>query len=543
MSSSYSPMGRKTLLVLTLFILAALATSANVFGQPARNAANNALPRTGPLARPMQGQRTAPGGALGAKASARQTPAAPLKNSCVLKSSHTVGSTDVVEVAMEASGEVLQTNENGKTDRSQMEVVAGFKYEERFDQYSTNGPMRTFRCYEQAGMKRKLGANVERSLLDSSRKFIISEFDGKETRIYSTGGSMKNEQYALIHELYFNTTLLDRLLPNREVKLGEDWQLPDDVVVALFGVDAIANNTLHLTLTSVSDAFAEVGIYLTGKQGSDNAPATSTLECASEGASLGLDMEGKFQFDLSTNRITWFGLNIEERRSESVATPGLKWSATIKINVAPLKEPVKLTDDVVKSFKAQPTPEQLMLYYNAKNGPWKFRHSRAWKMIEDGEKITSLCYLRGGEAVAQCNLLSNGKIELSSKPTLEGYKDEIKKGLGPRFAEFKQQAAYEGPGEVSIYYVVADGHYEELPFRWIYYLVTDKDGNQATIMFELRADLLDKYDDSGNDIVESFVLVPRSTAGLRETLQHEAHSAANANSPVPQNAGINAVKQ
>ena len=141
-------------------------------------------------------------------------------------------------------------------------------------------------------------------------------------------------------------------------------------------------------------------------------------------------------------------------------------------------------------------------------------------MIEDGDKVTALCYLKGGEAVAQCNVLSNGKIDLSSKPTLAGYKDEIKKGLGERFVEFKQDASYDGPGEVSIYYVVADGYYDELPFRWIYYLVTDKEGNQATIMFELRADLLEQYDDSGNEIVESFRLVPRSVAGLREALEN-----------------------
>lgn len=449
----------------------------------------------------------------------KAAPGSPQQESCLLASSHRSGSADVVEVSLEASGEVVQTTSTGKEERSLMEVVAGFKYEERYDSYSTNGTIRSIRRYEQAGMKRKLGANVVRPLLDSSRKFIISEFDGKSTRVFSAGGPMKDEQYALINELPFNTTLLDRLLPNREVKLGEDWQLPKEVVVALLGVDAIENNTIHLTLTSIADNFAEVELYQIGSKNAKNEEAPSTLVCASEGASIGLDLEGKFQFDIKTRRITWFGLRIDERRTESVATPGLEWSATLKINIAPLEKPEKLADDVVASLKTEPTPELLSLYYNAQKGPWRFQHSRKWKLIEDGDKITSLCYLQGGEAIAQCNLLYNGKIDLSTKPSLDGYKSEIKKSLGDRFVEFKQEAAYDGPGDVSIYYVVADGYYDELPFRWIYYLVTDPDGNQATIMFELRAEMLDSYDDSGNEIVETFRIIPRSSAGLRESLQ------------------------
>ena len=529
----HSPVRPQALVLASLLFLTLLPASVEkAWGQAPRS--NNRIPApTVPSLRQTQTPQPSGAARVGAAPQTKPTqpPAAPQKESCVLKSSHSVGSADVVEVRMEASGEIIQTSKEGKTERSAMEAVAGFKYEERYTKYSTTGPIRTIRRYERAGMNRKLGANVARPLLDSSRKFIVSEFDGKSTRIYSEGGPMKDEQYALINELPFSTTLLDRLLPNREVKLGEDWGLPDDLVVALLGVDAIENNTLRLTLTSVSDAFAEVELYQVGKKDASGNDAVSTLECASEGASIGLDIEGKLQFDLAANRITWFGLHIDERRSESVATPGLKWSATIKVNVAPLEEPDKLADKEISGFGNSPKPEQLMLYYNAQKGPWKFQHSRAWKMIEDGDKITSLCYLKGGEAVAQCNVLSNGKIDLSSKPTLEGYKDEIKKGLGERFVEFKQDASYEGPGEVSIYYVVADGYYDELPFRWIYYLVTDKEGNQATIMFELRADLLDQYDDSGNEIVESFRLAPRSVFGMRETLEKADDATSDAKTP------------
>ena len=489
------------------------------------NPANQANARRAQPQTPQpQPQTTAPQG------NAPNAGAAPRRESCVLASGRKVGAADVVEISLEASGQILQTNSEGAQERAPMEVAAGFKYEERCEQFSPNGAIRTIRRYEQAGMKRKFGSSVARPLLDSSRKFVVSEFDGRKTRVYSLGGPLKDEQYALLNELPFNTTCLDKLLPNREVRVGDDWSAPDEVVAALLGVDAIENNTLRMALTSCDDSFAVVEIFQIGKKTAEG-EQPSTMTCAAEGASIDLDLEGKFQFDVAAKRITWFGIKISERRSQSVAAPGLDWSATLKISVAPLEAPEKLTDDVVAPFKEKPTDELLKLYYNAQKGPWKFQHSRKWKLIEDGDKVAALCFLDAGEAVAQCNILSNGKIDLSTKPSLNGYKNEIRNGLGERFAEFKQDAEYEGPGNSSVYYVAADGLYEDAPYRWIYYLITDKDGNQATIMFELRADLLDKYDDSGNEIVESFRIVPRSTQGLREALQKDGQATENQGVP------------
>ena len=465
--------------------------------------------------------RSTPAASKTPVASAPQ-PTVSSQESCTLISGRKKGSCNIVEVSLEGSGDILQTNQTGQYEHAGIEFVAGFKYEELFTEYTPSGAVRSVRQYEQAGMKRKMGASVTRPLLDSSRKNVVSDFDGKKITIYSPVGAMKAEQYALLNEAPFNTTLLDRLLPNKEVKLGDVWQIPTNILTALLGVEAVENNTVRLTLTSIVDNFAEVELYLQGGKDAKGVDLPSTLECASEGASVALDLNGKYQYDMNSKQITWFGLRISEHRSESVATPGLECNVTLKISVAPLDEPEKLTEDVVVKMQGAPKPEMLRLYYNAQKGPWKFQHSRRWKMIEDADKATALCYVDRGEAVAQCNILSNGKIDLSTQPNLEGYKSEIQKGLGDRFAEFKQEAEYEGQNGESIYYVVADGVFEETPFRWVYYLITDKEGNQATIMFEIRADFLDRYDDSGNEIVESFRLLPRSTTGLQESLEKTA---------------------
>lgn len=519
--------------ILTIFL------SADVFGQnPAsrQNPTPNPPGRQSPLSRPSQGGFSPFGrnplakpsaqpqsgvptpSALPSQRLASQAPKASKganRQSCLLRSSRKSGSSDIVEISLEAAGEVKQsaseaTGANGTTG-GKMEVVAGFRYEERIDRYDLSqetASIRSIRQYDQAGMKRHYNGVITRPLLDRSRKNIICDYDGGKMTLYSPAGPFKNDQFLLIDELPANTALLDLLLPNREVRLGDEWTISDAALRALLGWDAVENNTVRLVLTAIIDDMAQVDLFL-GDAGSDQDgnPLPSTLQGASLGASISADIQGKFQFDLKTNRMTWFGLMMTENRSESLVEPGLDWKATLRIRIAPLQNPENLTDDALDSLFKEPAPELLELLYNGQKGPWSFRHAREWRMIEDGEKSAALTFIANGEGIAQCNILSNDKIELDSLPTMDAYKAELKKGLGERFGRFVTESEYMSDFGDRVYAVMIDGQYEEIPFRWLYYLITDAAGHQVTVMFEIRADELDRFGDSGREIIDSFRLL------------------------------------
>lgn len=442
---------------------------------------------------------------------AAQKPASPNQNaptSCLLQSTRQIGQSDIIEVVLEGSGNLLQTSST-EVMNEKIEVVAGFRYEERLERYSKQpgGALRSIRQYEQAGMRRKIGNSVTKPLLDSSRKNLICDFDGKKTSIYSPMGPLKNDQFLLVDELPANSLLLDQLLPNRSVKLGDEWGVSNDILAAILGLEAVQNNTMRLVLTAIIDDIAEVDIFLESGTDEKGEQLPSSIEGAYLGASVLIDLEGKYQFDLKTKRMTWFGLLFNERRSESLVEPGLDWTASVKIKIAPLQQPTKLTDETVGSLRKESEPDLLKLFYNGQNGPWQFYHSRNWRMIEDGAKTAALCLVVQGEGVAQCNILSNGKIDLQSMPSLDAYKKEIQKGLGDHFGQFVREAEYVNDAGYNVYSVIVDGQYEENPFRWIYYLLTDDYGNQTTLMFEIRADMLDVFDTAGQEILESFRMI------------------------------------
>ena len=436
------------------------------------------------------------------------------KDSCLIRSSRKVGTTDTIEIGIEGSGNVIQTllGSENQSPSDKMELVAGFCYEERIVEWSPSAAsphLKSIRQYTQAGMRRNFQGTVTRPLLDISRKNIVVEFDGAELSSFSPAGPLKNDQYLLISELPLNSILLDYFLPNKEVKLGDEWTVPSNVLGPLLGLESVDANTVRLVLTAIVDDIAEVDLYLTGDQKDrDGKPIPSTIQGASLGASVAMDIQGKYQFDLKSNRMTWFGLTISEKRSESLAEPGLDWKGTVRIRIAPMEKPSELTDDKMPELNIASTPELLNLTYNGQKGPWKFEHTRDWRMIEDGQDAAALTFIDKGEGIAQCNLIWNGKVDLSSMPTLDGYKNELQKGLGEQFGQFVDASEYDDQQGRRVMSVVIDGEFDSLPFRRIYYLITDAQGYQVTVMYDIAADKLDRFGDAGREIIETIAIIP-----------------------------------
>lgn len=455
--------------------------------------------------------------ALPSQRLAAQAPArtASSKRSCFLRSSRRNGSVDLVEMILEGNGKLhLAKNQGGGETRT--ELLAGFRYEERTENYDLSPQMslRSVRQYSQAGMKQKLGNNVTRSLLDASRKNIITEFDGKKLNLYSPGGPLKGEQFLLLNDLSCNTLLLDLLLPNKQVSLGDEWIISSDILAALLNLEAVENNTLKFTLTAIIDDIAEIDFYLEGGKDEKGKDLPSTLEGAFYGASVGVNLEGKYQFDLKRNRMSWLGIKIAENRTESLVEPAADITAILRIKIASLSKPEQMTDDVVQDLLK--TPADRRLVYDGQNGPWTFLYDRHWRMIEDTKTSSALCLVIKGEGIGQCNIYANPLVEREKMPPLDFYKKELKEGLGDRFGKFVRDSSFVNEIGYLVYAVIIDGNYEEQPYRWIYYLMTSPEGCQASIMFEVRADMLEKFNEIDEYLVDSFrMIIPESVQKQR----------------------------
>lgn len=414
------------------------------------------------------------------------------KDKYLLKSSRHAGSTDLVETLLEVTGDVKVLNEAQETVKDKMEVVAGFRYEERVDRFSlSSAPLVSVRQYNLAKAKMKIGNNTRNPELNEELQTIVSQLDRDKVSLFSPAGLLRGEELLLIEDLPGNTLTLDRLLPNREVAMGEGWKISDGVLRSFLSLEVIEENTMEAVLTAVADNMAMVevvgdvsGIYL--------------------GAPTQMTVRAKFQFDLAQKRINWLGMLIEEDRSIGHVGPGFDLVARLQVKISPLDKPQTLTDEAMEEIDLRKTDKAMKLKYDGGKGPWRFDHDRDWYVYQDESSSTILRKLHQGELVAQCNIADMGKIDLKSMTDLDRFQQELIQGLGKNFGEVVAAEQSTNRFGYKEFTVILDGVVEDLPLRWLYTLLTDKNGQQAVVVFVVEARMLDQFADSDRALLETF---------------------------------------
>ena len=419
------------------------------------------------------------------------TPLQPAPGKYLLKSGRQKGSADLVETLLEVTGEAKQVNSELNVVREKMEVVAGFRYEERVDQFSPQGQLVSVRQYNLAKSKMKVGDNVRMPELSSELQTIVCILDKDKVSLFSPHGSLRGEQLLLIEDIPGNTLTLDRLLPNREVALGETWKITESVLRSFLSVDAVISSNVEAVLTAVADDMAMVevvgdvsGIYL--------------------GAATELSVRAKYQFDLSTQRINWLGAMIEENRSIGHVGPGVELVAKLQVKISPMDKPQALTDAAMTMISTRPNPTVLQLKYDGGKGPWRFSHGRSWYVYQDEPQSTVLRKLVDGELVAQCNLADMGTVDLKTMATLDKFQEDLIAGLGQNFGKVVAAGEYEDSRGCKVYKVLLDGKVDDLSLRWIYHLITDKEGRQSIVVFVVEAAMLDQFANTDETLLETF---------------------------------------
>ena len=415
----------------------------------------------------------------------------PAAGKYLLKSGRKKGSTDLVETLLEVAGDAKQISSEMKETKEKMEVVAGFRYEERIEQFSPTEQLVSVRQYNLAKSKMKVGENIKMPELSSELQTIVCTLDRNKVSLFSPHGSLRGEQLLLIEDIPGNTLTIDRLLPNAEVSIGESWKINDAVLRSFLSVDAVLASNVEAVLTAVADNMAMIeivgdvsGIYL--------------------GAATEMSIRAKVQFDLSQQRINWLGAMIAESRSIGHVGPGVELVAKLQVKISPIDKPQALTDAVMTMTTTRPTTAVLQLKYDGGKGPWRFSHDRSWYVYQDDPQTTVLRKLVNGELIAQCNVADMGIVDLRTMTTPEKFQQDLIAGLGKNFGKIAAANVYDDKRGCKIYKVLLDGMVDDLALRWIYHLITDRDGKQSIVVFVVEAAMLDQFGNADDVLLDTF---------------------------------------
>ena len=421
------------------------------------------------------------------------TPASDDQTEYTLASVRKESIVDRIEMTLEAVGDVTQFLEGQESQSSKMQIIAGFRYEERTEKYSAkpDDHLQSVRYYDIARAEIQVGDQTNKPSLDANRRQIVCDITDNKVSLFSPVGPLKDDQLLLIEDLPANTLLLDYLLPKKAVKVGDTWSVPENVLCPLLALDAVESQDVKASLSSVENDVALIEI-------------NGDVQGAYLGAGSAMNVRMMYQFDLVSQRIIWLGLVITESRSLGNVGPAVDLIAKLTMKIQPDFEPVQLKTDRIIMIP-EDIGEHLALMYNSPDrGPWKFLHERNWYVIFDEPGSTKMRLLLNGELVAQCDIVKMQKADITAPTKLTDFQRDLKNELKDSFGKFLSATE----GRTSKAYrelrVVISNESEDMPLVWIYYLLTKTDGAQAIMAFVVRRDMLEEFNDADHAIVDSF---------------------------------------
>lgn len=409
-----------------------------------------------------------------------------------LQSGRATNQTDHVVVRLEVGGET-KFSEAGKPQREKVSVLCDLDYfEKTLDAAADANPAsRSVRDYRKVSVEVKVGDGQFKPALLPEHRLIVAEADGPTTLLFSPGGSLTRDELDAI-DIQANSLLLERLLPERPVAVGDCWEHPAELLAAMLGLDEVGKTTVQSTLKEVADTV--VRFELTGK-----------IEGTIHGVSTKIELKGRYRFDRRTKRVDWLGMLVKEDRQSSLVADGVDVVSRLQITITSAKEPPELTDAALANLTLRSTPELIRLAYPSPDGSWLCRHDRRWHIYHQRPKTSSavLRLVDGGKAAGQCNLASLPDRDPAKLVSLEEFQKDVRRALGESFGEFVEAGQSTNDAGCRVFRVVTRGTSSEVAMRWTYYLVADPRGRQAAMTFAVEQAMIERFAEADKAMVQS----------------------------------------
>lgn len=418
------------------------------------------------------------------------------KSTFTFRSERTPGQTDQVVVLLEVGGETKSLDE-GKPKRDKMNVTCSLDYFEKTLEVPAepDGTWRSLRNYQKVSVSVKVGNGAFEPTLRPEHRLIGVEA-GKQTAVlFSPAGSLSRDELDAI-DIQGNSLLVDRMLPDKAVKVGDTWQHSEQLMAALLGLDEAVKSSVRSTLKEVADTVARFEF-------------TGQVEGAIYGVTTKVDVKGKYRFDLRSKRIDWFAMLFQADWDESFVAAGVDASSRLQMTIARAEEPGSLADAAVAKLASKPTAELRQLIYESPDEGWQLRHDRRWHLHHQHTETTAavLRLLDRGMPLGQCKLSSLPRVEPEKLISLAEFQDDVRRALDKSFGEFIEAGQSSNEADCRVFRVVVHGKSADISMRWIYYLVANSQGRQVAMTFAVEQELIDKFADADKPLVGSLRFV------------------------------------
>jgi hypothetical protein len=424
------------------------------------------------------------------------SPAEQSKPGRTFHSSRQAGQIDIVKVQFKVGGEIIDVV-NGKQQREKMSVDCHLDYEEKTSEVAADPKQfsRAVRYYNQAEAAIKIGPAEFKPVLTPEHTLIAAEITPQAVLLFSPRAGMTREELDLI-DVPGDSLLLDRFLPDETLAVGDAWKHSEKLMAQFLGLDEVGQTDVQSTLKEVTDKVAR--FEMAGK-----------VEGAVNGVTTAIEIKARYRFDRKRGRLDWLGMLIKEKRQSSPVSDGVEAVAQLQMTIFPAEKTEHLNEADLKDLPLQATPELLRLSHLSKAGPgaWEISYDRDWHLYRDLQDSAVLRRVERGELIAQCNLSSLGRQKPDKLVSREDFQEDIKRALDKNFREFVEAGQSRDEFDRRVLRVVARGAEADLPIRWIYYHLADKQGRQMSFVFTMEEKYAERFGQADRELLGSLRFV------------------------------------
>ncbi len=342
-----------------------------------------------------------------------------------LKTQRKAGQVDRVTALLEVGGEFKERGKE-KEQSTTMSGTDSLLYHEMTIKADSDGP-RAVRYYEKANSSVKFRDGAHAPTLADRRRLVGVAVDLPEATLFGLREPLTRDELEII-DVLGNSLLLDRLLPERPVAVGDSWKPADKVVAALLGLDGATRCDVQCVLKEVTDIVARVEFT-----GGIDGPVNDTT--------AKIKLKGKFRLDLRTGRIDWFALVTRENRDISQVAAGFEVTVRFQMTIAPEKTPPQLSPQNLAGMPLEPTGEMSQLRYESPRDRWNVTYDRRWYLNSNDRQNALFKLIYEGSLTGQCNIVSLPKRDREQFGLAGRLPERRSQGVGQELRRVRQRQA------------------------------------------------------------------------------------------------------
>jgi hypothetical protein len=406
----------------------------------------------------------------------------------LLKNEHKPGDGWNVKLDMSLTGKI-KIKDGEKTVTLDLKAEAKHHFEERVLTVRDGLPTGMGRFYKDARADITLQGKTIAKTLRPARRF----------QAYSPDGPLTDEELELTGE-HFDVLALHGVLPNKEVAIGEKWELPLPVAQALAGVDGIISAKLECAFNKIERGHALLQL-------------SGNVEGITKGAVLKAEIAAWLVYSLQDKRFTGCTWRHSETKDHGPLNPAVEYITDIHAAWQHGATRAELTDGKVATIPTAPPAPLLLLEFRDAANRFSFHYERGWGIVNKSEKQTVLRLLERGELIAQLNITPYHGAKPGDHVSLDELNKMVTEAPGFKVDKVLEKTSVDAAPGFWIGKVSATGEASELPMHQIVYAVAGPRGDQLLLAFTVETEHAAKLAGRDLSLVKTVGLPTLQTTG------------------------------